>query len=467
MKSQHLISDNFLLENDLAIALFETAKTLPLVDYHNHVNPAHAASDRKFTNISELWINEDPYKHRAMRINGIAEQGITGAASDRQKFLNWAKTVPKTLGNPLFHWTALELMRVFEIEEMLTAESAERIWKKCKEKLDTGEFSEIKILQRWNIEILCTSDDWLDDLEIHRKAMAVSGIRFFPSLRADKIMTFSEGFLSYSKKLAELTRQPISNLNDLKTALTDRLAYFQEQSCKISDHALDGGFIFDLPSEEKAQSIFNDVLQGKTINRQETVQLQSYLLTFLGNEYGKLGWTMQLHIGAQRYTSSRLRRLAGGAGGYACIGQATDISSLCRFLDTLEQGDNLPGVILYTLNPADNAAFASLTGSFAEDGKPGKIQFGPAWWYNDHITGIIEQLTAISNYGLLSRFIGMTTDSRSILSFSRHEFFRRILCNLLAEWVAKGWLPYDEILLKQLVKDISYNNSKKLFIHDQ
>lgn len=457
------IGDNFLLENVTSEVLFhEYAFGLPLIDYHNHVDPYPIAENSRFENITRLWITEDPYKHRAMRICGIPEELITGSISDKQKFLNWAGIVPKTIGNPLFHWTCLELKRVFGIDELLSENNAERIWETCNEMLAGEGFRANEILEKWNIELLCTSDSPSDSLSAHKK-LSVSGnkTRLAPSFRVDPLFAFdSPAFYSEIRELSGQCGFEIVNLDTYLAAIISRLNFFEQSGCLLADHSLDNGFIFKLPSQGIAEKLFEQVLHNEPLTDHELVLLKSGLLKFLGEEYARRDWIMQLHIGAHRYTSSRLRKLVGAHGGFSCIGNACEMSSLAGFLDDLEKGGLLPRVILYTLNPSDNETLASLTGSFAQDGVAGKIQMGPAWWYNDHYEGISAQLKVISSYGLLSQFIGMTTDSRSILSFSRHEYFRRILCNMLGEWIERGQIPNDLPLIGQLVKDISYYNIK-------
>ncbi|MFA5191192.1 MAG: glucuronate isomerase [Verrucomicrobiia bacterium] len=405
-----LIHDDFLLKTKMARRLYHKfAEGLAIVDYHSHLSVRDLADDRAFENLTQLWLVSDPYKHRAMRIAGVPERLITGDASDREKFGAWAATVPQMLGNPLFHWTALELKRYFDIGEMLSAENAERIWGQCNEKLRSAEFTARQLIGRARVECLCTSDRLGDDLQEHAR-LAKSGFatRVLPSLRVDELPT----------------GDPAS--------IIERLDFFQKMGCKVADHAL--------------------------------VECDSEMLRFLGREYGRRGWIMQCHIGAQRQTSTRLRKLAGPAGGYATIGNACDIPSLCRFLDDLEKKDCLPRTILYPLNPADNAALATLTGSFAGDGVRGKIQLGPAWWYNDHALGIRNQLDALASYGLLSTFIGMTTDSRSLLSMTRHEYFRRVLCDWLGDQVEAGIMPDDEKQMGYLVRTIAYENARNWIV---
>jgi glucuronate isomerase len=457
------INKNWLIKNKTGERLYhEVAASLPIIDYHNHLNSGHIAENKRFSNLTELWIAHDPYKHRAMRINGIAENGITGLVSDYEKYLNWVSTIPKTLGNPLFHWSFLELKRIFDIDEMLNQNNAAAVWQRCNDKLQQEGFRTCGLISKWKAEILVTSDDLLDNLGSHRKiADSPSQVKVLPSLRSDSILDF--GNPNYSKWLHQLegeVNESISDLAELQYAVKLRLDYFAEKGCLFADHGLDSGFSFESIDEKEAYTIFRNVLHQQRLEYKDLVKLHSFMLSFLAEEYGRRGWIMQLHIGAQRNTSSRLRELVGPAGGFASIGKACDINSLTLFLDSLDKKSLLPETILYTLNPADNAALASLTGSFAEDGVVGKIQFGPAWWYNDHYAGIRKHLNDISSYGLLSTFIGMTTDSRSILSLSRHEYFRRILCDQIGGWMEEGKLPNDMELLEQLIRDISYLNIK-------
>jgi glucuronate isomerase len=460
---KNFINDNWLLSNEVGRQLYhDVAAHLPVVDYHNHLNPLDLSTNRRFRNLHEVWVKHDPYKHRAMRICGVPEQGITGNAGDYEKFENWMLTLPKTLGNPLFHWSYLEMKRVFGIDLPLDKRHAPEIWEFANELLHKEDFRSKAILSRWKVDMACTSDDLLDDLEGHRLfASSQTEIVLKPSLRGDSILDFCKpAYTDWVRKLGELTGHPIHELDDLFAAVMSRLEFFTENGCVLADHALDSGFTYKLIPKSKAEDYFKQVLQGAQLESKELKGLQSYFLHALGLAYGKKGWILQLHIGAQRHTSSRLRQLVGPAGGFASMGKACDIASLCRFLDDLEREGVLPQVILYTLNPADNAALASLTGSFTEDGVQGKIQFGPAWWYNDHFAGIRKQLLDLSSNGLLSTFIGMTTDSRSILSLSRHEYFRRILCDLLGSWVKDGKIPQDMKLLEELVQNISYRNIK-------
>lgn len=467
MKEQY-IHKNLFLKSSLAEELYHShVKNLPVLDFHNHLNPKSLSTNKRFENMVEAWVLFDPYKHRAMRICGVPENEITGDASDKKKFKNWAGVLPKTIGNPLYLWSALELKRIFGIDEALSEKNAEHIWDLCNYQLQQEGFGAADILKRFNAETLCTSDDLLDNLDIHQQATKNYEIEVLPSLRGDTIIAFDHpSYRNWFEELQKQSNQTIKNLDDYKAIIITHIGKFLEAGCRLADHSLDNGFIFDKPTESKASKIFNKWLDNNELNIEEVIQLKSHLLLFLSRQYAKHKWTLQLHIGAQRVTSTRLRRLAGSAGGYAAIGNSCNVVDLCTFFDELEKKSGLPKVILYALNPADYEVFATITGSYTEDRVSGKIQFGPAWWYNDHYRGIKKHLSAISNYGLLSQFIGMTTDSRSVFSFSRHEYFRRILSNQIAEWVEQGNLPNDLELLSQLAKDVSYGNCKDNILTD-
>lgn len=459
------IDNDFLLSTPIARELYhDVAKSLPVIDYHNHLNPSAIAADKKFKNITELWIYDDQYKHRLMRINGIKEAYITGEATDEEKFTSWMKTFPKTMGNPLYHWSQLELQAILGSDTDLFNTPLTDLWEQSNGCLGNNGLGVTAILKKWNTEILCTSDDLLDDLVPHKTATGVNdNISVYPSLRSDSIINIdSAKFPDWLEKLANLTKGTIKNLESYEQAIKSRLDVFQNAGCSLSDHALDAGFLFQLPSLPEAEAIFKKAIARIRLSDLETVQIKSHLLRFLGIEYGKRNLIMQLHMGAQRVTSTRLLQIAGKYGGFATIGNPCDMTSICRLLDCLECAGNLPNTILYTLNPADNERIATLTGSFASDGVAGKIQFGPAWWFNDHYAGIKRQLTDVASYGLLNAFIGMTSDSRSFLSLSRHFYFRRILCQLLGSWVKKGLLPADMGSLKELLENVCYHNAKNL-----
>lgn len=471
---KNIYTNDFLLTNAMGKRLFhEVAKSLPIIDWHNHVDASLLATNKSFENVYQLWVQNDPYKHRAMRIRGVPENLITGSeANDYDKFLAWAKCLPHTVGNPLFHWSCMELKQVFGIDEVLTLENAKNIWDKANQILQQKGFGALDILKRFGLEMLCTSDDLLDSLEYHIAMSESPDIRCLPSLRSDSIIAFNQPtFFKWLEKLENLTQIKVRNLDDYKKAIINRLDFFDKNGCLLSDHSFDSGFKYVssaplMPTASSRQGVtvsatlFDNLLKNKGLDSDDFVELQSHVLHFLGLEYANRQWKMQLHIGAHRYTSSTLRNKVGGAGGFACIGSTADMPLLSLLLDELDVKQGLPKTILYTLNPADNAAFASLTGSFSEDNVRGKIQFGPAWWYNDHYEGIVQQLLDLSSYGLLSTTIGFTTDSRSILSFTRHDYYRRILCDLIGSWVEDGKLPDDEAFLSNLIKNIAYFNIK-------
>jgi glucuronate isomerase len=457
------IHDDFLLGTPTARRLYhEIAERLPIIDYHGHLDPHALADDRRFENLADAWIAPDPYKHRAMRIAGVAERLITGDASPRAKFDQWAAVVPQTVGNPLFHWTALELKRTFGIDDLLAPGTADSAWLRANDLLRTPGYSARGLIERANVECLCTSDRLLDDLAPHaRLAASTFRTRVLPSLRADDLLALeTSDYTDWLQRLARATSVPITGLDDLRHAVRLRLDAFDRAGCRLADHALDD-FVYLASDAGQAERLFARRLAGDSLSAEDLLRLKSALLRFLAAEYGRRAWVMQLHLGAQRQTSTRLRRQVGPAGGYASIGRSCDVGSLCRLLDELEIDGLLPHTILYTLNPADNAVLATLTGSFTAEGVRGKLQFGPAWWYNDHRAGIVRQLDDLANFGLLSTLVGMTTDSRCLLSMTRHEYFRRVLCDYLGTRVESGEYPADDVLLGQLVGDVCYRNASR------
>ena len=442
MKTDFINSD-FLLESALARELYhEHVEGLPIVDYHNHLCPMDLATDRRFDNISQLWVEADPYKHRAMRLSGVEEKDITGESGSKDKFRAWACTLPATLGNPLFHWSAMEMKNVFGLDEMPDLSSADRVWDACNERLTEPEFSTMGVLRGFDVEVLSTSDDLLDDVSVH--SSVTGNIKVTPSLRADSITAFAPAWM-----------ERLGVCSDLETFLSlvsGRLDAFSAAGCRVADHALDDGWRFEVTGVDKASELF-------AAGSFSDIRLKSYVLGWLASQYARRGWVMLLHIGAQRFTNSRLRSLVGPAGGYASIGNTCDVRSLCAFMDSQDMKGELPKTALFTLNPADNAVFATLTGSYSQDGVRGKVQFGPAWWYNDHLPGMTDQLENLAAYSLMPQFIGMTTDSRNVLSFSRHDYFRRILCNWMAAKSLSGQFPSDTAYLGKIASDISYRNA--------
>jgi glucuronate isomerase len=456
------LGENFLLPSPYGQMLYHShAAALPIIDYHCHIDPNAVADDLVFGDITQLWISSDPYKWRAMRMNGVDEQHVTGSASNWHKFEAWAHTVPRTVGNPLFHWTGLELQRFFGVGVLLGPASAHDVWLQCNALLPQTGFSARGLLNKMGVEILCTSDDLLDGLEAHQR-MRDSGspIRMLPSLRADTMVAVgTSGFPAFCRALGNCAGVPINSLDAFEAAVVQRMDHFDFLGCMVADLGMDQPVFAPVGVGDAARH-FERLLAGQVLTTLELQQLQTHLLVFAAAQYHRRGWMMQLHIGAHRTTSQRLRFASGGAGGYACIGSSSDVAPVCALLDSLERLNSLPRTVLFTMNPSDTEMFASLAGSFTEAGVPGKLQFGPAWWLNDHRDGIERQLRALGNLGLLSTHIGMTTDSRSLLSYSRHAYYRRILCNLLGSWVDAGELPRDEELLAGMVRDICYGNAK-------
>lgn len=430
--------------------LYEYAKSLPVIDYHNHLSLKDIAENKRFTDIYDLWIKPDPYKHRAMRMCGVAENYITGDASNEEKFLKWCETVPKLIGNPLWSWSHMELSFVFGIDERINGENAEAVYNRCNTFLAENEITASTLLDKFNVEYACPCASLTDDISCFYDSVC-----FAPSLRGDDIISPTKDFI---RKLADITGREINSLSDYISAVSMRLNAFKECGCSFSDHALDNGFKF-YSDDEKNEERFSHVQDG-ILEECEKERLASYILEFLGGEYAKLGFTMQLHIGAQRFTSTRLRKIAGPAGGFAGIGNSLDINSLTTFLDSLEQGEHgLPKVVIFTLNPADNALVSVLSGSYSKDGVAGLITQGPAWWWCDHKTGITDVLENTAAFGVLSNFIGMTTDSRSFLSFVRHDYFRRILCDWIGKKVECGDFPNDPDALKSVIYKMCYKNA--------
>ena len=443
---------DFLLKSDLAKKLYtDVAAKLPIIDYHNHLSVADISSDRTFENITQLWVSVDPYKHRAMRILGVPERYITGDATDFEKFEKWYDCLPRLVGNPLFDWSMMEFETVFGMEIYPFTKSAKEVWDEVNEKV--RQLSATKILAKFNIEYSAPCASLIEDLSDFDKSKGIC-----PSLRGDDIVGVNKAFV---EKLEQVTDMSIQSLSDFERAVEKRLEIFVEIGCKYSDHALDDGFDYrtdDGRNEER----FRKVLEGMELSEEDRLQLSSYILKTLASLYAKYGANMQLHIGAKRSTSTRLRKVAGPAGGYAAIGQPVNVKALTGLLDDIEkQGYGLPKTILFTLNPADNAVMSILSGSYSKDGVETIVSQGPAWWWCDHYQGMVDMLEHLSVYGVLSTFVGMTTDSRSLLSFVRHDYFRRILCNWIGEKVEKGVLPENMELLSEVIKNICYYNAAK------
>ena len=460
------LSDDFLLQTDTARTLYhEYAKPMPIIDYHNHLLPDQIAGDKQFDNITQIWLSGDHYKWRAMRANGISERYITGDASDWEKFEKWAETVPYTLRNPLYHWTHLELRRYFGITELLNKDSARRIYDECSAKLQTPEYSVRNLLKMMQVETLCTTDDPADSLE-HHHALAASGfeVRVLPTFRADKAMAVDDAasYNAYLDKLGTVAGVEIRTLADLETALRCRHDFFASLGCRLSDHGLEQIYAAAYTPEEVAAS-FAKIRGGQELTASENTQLKSALLVLLAEMDWEKGWTQQYHLGALRNNNSRMLRELGPDTGWDSIGDFSQGRALSAFLDRLDSQNKLAKTIVYNLNPADNELIATMIGNFNDGSVAGKVQFGSGWWFLDQKDGMEKQLNALSNMGLLSRFVGMLTDSRSFLSYPRHEYFRRVLCNLLGNDVENGELPADMELLGGMVQNICYGNAKAYF----
>ena len=461
------MDENFLLRTDTARMLFhEHAQSMPIVDYHCHLVPKMIADDYRFRSITELWLGGDHYKWRAERANGIEERYITGNASDWEKFEKWAATVPYTLRNPLYHWTHLELKTAFGITEPLNPSSARRIYEHCNEQLATEAFSARGLMRHYQVETVCTTDDPVDSLKYHR-AIRESGfeIGVLPTWRPDKAMAVGDGkaYREYMEKLSKASGMTISAYPDLLEALRRRQDFFASQGCKLADHGI-SYFPWTECSEREADGLFRKVLDGEELAKDEIDKLQTALLLDFARMNAERGWTQQFHYGAQRNNNTAMFKKLGPDAGYDSIGTYNCSEAMARFLDRLNSEERLAKTILYNLNPSDNAMVATMTGNFQDGSVPGKIQFGSGWWFNDQIDGMKKQMNDLSLLGLLSRFVGMLTDSRSFLSYSRHEYFRRVLCNLLGDDVENGLIPESELpRVCRMVEDISYYNAKNYF----
>ena len=456
---------DFLLTTETAKKLYhEYAEIMPVLDYHCHIPPREIYEDRKFDNITQVWLGADHYKWRQMRSNGVEEKYITGNASDREKFQKWAETLEMAIGNPLYHWSHLELQRYFGYEGYLNGETAQEVWELCNEKLQNG-LSARKLIEMSNVTLVCTTDDPIDTLEWHQKMAADETLKcqVVPAWRPERAMNVAKpDYLEYLEKLGEVSGVPVKDFASLIEALKVRLDYFHANHCSISDHSLD--YVMYAPaSEEEVEAIFAKRLAGKMLTVAEKRVFETAFMIAMGKEYHKKNWVMQLHFAVKRDNNKRIYRQLGADMGIDCISNYTPADELADFLNALAEEDKLPKTILYSLNPADNAAIGTIMGCFQNSDAIGKIQQGSAWWFNDHKTGMIEQMTSLASLGLLGNFIGMLTDSRSFLSYTRHEYFRRILCELIGGWVENGEYPADYKTLEKIIKGISYNNAVRYF----
>ncbi len=459
------LDEDFLLTSDTARALYHgTAEWLPILDYHCHVSPREIAEDRVFRNLTQLWLEGDHYKWRLMRANGTPERYITGDASDEEKFQAWAAALERAAGNPLYHWSHLELKRYFGYEGHLSSANARQVWDHCQKVIGDGMHVR-DILKQSNVTLLCTTDDPADTLEWHEKLAADSTLetRVLPAFRPDKAVNLEKAdFAGYIERLSAAAGVEITGWRSLTEALDRRMDFFSAHGCVLADHGMDN-ICFRTTGEETLDAILKRRLAGGSVTPEEKWQYKTALLLFFGRGYARRNWTMQLHFSAQRDNNDRMFRRLGSDTGYDCIGAGVNLPDLAALLDALEETGELPRTILYSLDPNDNAGLVSLMGCYQGEGVRGKLQHGSAWWFNDHKPGMQAQLTALAADGLLGNFIGMLTDSRSFLSYTRHEYFRRILCDLLGRWVEDGEFPDDRPALEGLVADISYRNSVSYF----
>lgn len=463
------LDDNFLLTNATAERLYhEYAKSLPIIDYHCHLDPQEIYENKTYSNLTEVWLYGDHYKWRAMRANGVTEQYVTGDASDYEKFLKWADTLAGAIGNPLYHWSHLELKRYFGIEEPLNAQTAPAIWEQVNAQLASGEFGARDFITKSNVTVICTTDDPTDSLEYHIKLKEGEPFKtaVLPSFRPDKGLEVSRpGFIPWVQKLAQVSERPIENYRHFLEAMEARVRFFHDVGCRVSDHGLD--YVpYAKTSKDEAAHIFDKAMRGMPISLEEEKKYKTYTLVFLGKLYAELGWVMQYHMNASRNNSKRMFETLGPDVGFDSINDQLIAQPLGSLLSELDEDDTLPKTILYSLNPSQNHVIGTLIGSFQGGGIAGKMQMGSGWWFNDTKEGMIAQMKTLADVGLLSRFVGMLTDSRSFLSYTRHEYFRRILCNLIGEWVENGEYPQDWEQLGTIVQNISYYNAKNYFAFD-
>ena len=457
---------DFLLETETARKLYhEFAATTPILDYHCHINPSEIAKDRQFENITQVWLGGDHYKWRFMRSCGVDEKYITGDASDYEKFCKWAECIGKAIGNPLFHWSHLELRTYFGYDGVLNRKTADEVWNLCNAKLKEPSMSVRNLIRQSNVTLICTTDDPVDSLEWHKMIAEDDSfeVQVLPAWRPDKAMNIEKpDFLTYLDKLAAAADMKITSFQDLKNALAKRMDFFASMGCNVSDHGLE--YVMYLPaSEEEIESIFAKRLSGSTLTKEEETKYKTAFMLFMGKQTHKLDWAMQLHYGCKRDNNTLMYEKLGPDTGYDCINNYAPSAQMADFLNALNKTDELPRTILYSLNPNDNQSIGTILGCFQNSTAVSKIQQGSAWWFNDHKTGMQEQMISLANLGNLSGFVGMLTDSRSFLSYTRHEYFRRILCNLIGNWVENGEFPADMEILEEIVRGISYYNAVRYF----
>lgn len=460
------LDKDFLLTTDTAKRLYhEVAASCPILDYHCHIDPREIYEDRRYQNITQVWLGGDHYKWRLMRAAGVSERCITGDASDREKFQKWAEVLSKAVGNPLYHWSHLELQRYFSYHGLLNGDTAQAVWGHANAKLQCNGFSVRGLIAQSHVELICTTDDPADSLEWHQKLAADPTFHtvVLPAWRPDQAMNLEmPAYPDYLLRLGQASGASIRSFSGLKDALRNRMRYFHANRCRLSDHALE--YVMYAPATDaQAECIFADRLAGKPIGKADELAFKTAFLLFMAEEYHRLGWTMQLHYGCRRNNNLGMYERLGPDAGYDCINTHTPSAQLAALLGAMEAAGALPKTVLYSLNPIDNAAIDSVCGCFQNEEALCKIQHGSAWWFNDHLEGMTAQLVSLANSGYLAGFVGMLTDSRSFLSYPRHEYFRRVLCRLLGQWVEEGLFPDDWGTLATIVRNVSYENARRYF----
>ena len=462
---KQFMDKDFLLSTESAQNLFhQYAEHMPILDYHCHINPREIAEDRKFDNITQVWLGGDHYKWRQMRSNGIDEKYITGDSTDREKFQKWAETLEKLIGNPLYHWSHLELQRYFGYTGHLCGETAEEVWNLCNEQL-RSKWSVRSLIKASSVTLICTTDDPVDSLEWHKKIAEdpTFDVQVLPAWRPDKAMNVEKpDYASYLAKLSQTSGVQIRDFASLKEALSNRLDFFHSMGCRVSDHALE--YVMYVPAGEvELDAIMAKSLNHEPISKDEELKFKTAFMLFVAKEYNKLGWAMQLHYGCKRDNNAYMFEQIGPDTGYDCINNYAPSAQMADFLNALSATNEIPKTIIYSLNPNDDASIGTILGCFQSPKTAGRLQQGSAWWFNDHFKGMTDQMTSLANLGCFGNFIGMLTDSRSFLSYTRHDYFRRILCRLLGSWVEEGMYPADMKALETIVKDICYNNAVNYF----
>lgn len=457
---------DFLLSTPTGERLFhDYAEGMPIVDYHCHISPQEIYEDKRFSSIAEVWLGGDHYKWRLMRANGVDERFITGDAPARDKFQKWAETLERCIGNPVYEWSHLELRRFFGYEGVLNGETAEEVWNLANAKLAEDDFTCRNLVRRSNVRLICTTDDPADSLEWHRLLAAdeTLGFKVVPAMRPDKALSIEkDGFAAYVAHLAEVCGRTISSFADFKAALSERFDFFDEMGCRASDHALD--YVVDVPaSDEEVERIFAARVAGEELGEKDVLKYKTAFMKFAASEYVRLGWAMQLHFGCKRDNNATMFAKLGPDTGYDCIRNGQSAADLADFLNDVNETSGLPKTILYSLDPNDSWMIDTVMACFQSAPMAGKLQNGSAWWFNDNEVGMRAQMTALANEGVLGNFVGMLTDSRSFLSYPRHEYFRRVLCGLMGEWVEQGKYPNDQRALGRMVRDVSYNNAVRYF----